>query len=468
MAGAKVKKYILFLVISFLLFSCSNENQFIEDFETIMSEKQDEQLLNALLDLDKKYPKKLRTKINIAAIYLGMEKPELAELFLEKGVEIAKKSRERDEKYIFYANYSEYLFSKGDFSKSLNMGMAALGSEDSDPAGVSLTIAKILADEKKNSEAIMFYKKTWGININLFTEQDLLTFFTLLSISQDAEENVALMISIIDEMKIKNSDIQGYGFQQAEILGQTGSPISSLVAIFSEMEFARSYNASGNEVILKSIDLLYENNKELPLSAKIIEGYRNFVLEEWDEADADFSEVAPEVSIIFYNYLRLSSMLQLGYGTDEVLTNYLQLNRYYSQLQGYHFNLWNGIKKSSVKFDNSYMESALRNCILIAKDSEYAKLSRIELGNLYNISQGEKIILVDEVFYYIDSVMKGADTVILEPVAAMLEMDDNIFIDDAMQLLQDAVKEKRIGEWFKNRVRRGNDKLKARISAILP
>ncbi|MCL2704825.1 MAG: hypothetical protein FWE72_01275 [Spirochaetaceae bacterium] len=462
-----MKKIIIFLLIFFIFFSCGNKKSFLEDFEKIMSEKQGDQLLNALLDLDKKYPEKLRTKVNIAAIYLGMEKPELAELFLEKGIETAKKSRERDEKYIFYANYSEYLFHKGNFSESLKMGMSALGSDDYDPAGVSLTIAQIHISEKKNNEAILFFKKAWGTNVNIFTAQDLFAFYYILSIAQEAEDYISLMVSIVDEIKLKSPDVRGYGFQQAEILDQVGASVSSLIAIFSEIEFLRLYNDLSNEEILKSIDLLYEKNEESHRSLKIIEGYRSFINEEWNIAEAIFTEITPEVPIVFYNYLRLASMLQSGLGTEDVFYNYLQLSRYFSKLQGYSFNLWNGIKKGSVKYDDSFIESVLRNCILIFPNSEYATLSRIELGNLHEIAQGEKIILVDEVFYYIDSVIKEGSMDILEPIAVMLEMDDNIFIDDAMELIQEAVKDKRVGDWFKRRSQKGNDKIKARISAII-
>ena len=136
-------------------------------------------------------------------------------------------------------------------------------------------------------------------------------------------------------------------------------------------------------------------------------------------------------------------------------------------MQGYYFNLWNGINKGSEKFDKSFIESALKNCILISPDSEYARLSRIELGKLFNIQQGEKIVLVDEVFYYINSVIKETNPDILEPVAVMLEMENNVFIDDAMQLIKEAVKEKKIADWFKKRAQKGNERIKARISAIL-
>ena len=463
----KPQPFIL-LLIFFILFSCSNKNQFLEDFETIMSEKQGEERLNALIALDKKYPQKLRTKVNIAASYLEMKKTELAELFLEKGIETAKKSKEKDEKYFFYANYSEYLFRKGNLSESLKMGMAAIENEDSDPMGVSLTIAQIFVNEKKYSEALLFFKKAWEANIDIFTEQDLAAFFYLLGISQDAGNNVSLLVSIIDEMKLRIPDTRGYGFQQAEILEQAGAPVASLIAIFSEIEFSRLYNASNNKEALKSIALLYEKNKQASLSAKIIEGYRNFILGEWNIAEAAFAEVTPEISIVFYDYLKLASMLQSGLGTEEIFSSYLQLNRYYSQLQGYYFNLWNGIKKGSVKYDVSVEESVLKNCILISPSSEYARLSRIELGTLLNIPQSEKILLVDEVFYYIDRVIKEGSPDMLEPVAQMLEMDDNIFIDDAMELLKEAVKEKKIGDWLKRRAQKGNEKIKTRISAILP
>jgi len=469
MAGLKVKKIIIFLLTLFILVSCGNRRQFIEEFERIMDEKHGEQLLNALKDLDKSFPGKLRTKTNIAVIYLSMGKPEQAELFFEKGVNAARRSRERDEKYTFFANYSEYLFSIGNYSESLRMGMAALGAEYSDPSGVSITIAQIFAHENRPNDSILFFKRAWREIPNIFTDQDIYTFFYILSVSEYAEENIALMVSIIEEMRLRNPDIRGYGFKQAEILHQAGAPVSSLIATFSEMEFSRLYTAADNEKMLEAIDLLYENNRESLLSVRIIEGYRNFILEEWHIAETIFAEVTPETPMIFYNYLRLASRLQAGHGTEAMLTTYLQLGRHFSELQGYHFNLWNGIKNSSIRHDPAFMEAILKNCILLSPASDYARLSRIELGRLHDIPQGEKIILHDEVLHYINLVITREATVdILEPVALMLEMEeDNIFIDDIMQALQEAVRERRIGDWFRNRAQRGNENIRARISVIL-
>ncbi|MCL2294223.1 MAG: hypothetical protein FWC36_05100 [Spirochaetes bacterium] len=460
---------ILSVLLSCILLSCSNRDRFLEEFERAMNESQtQEQLLAALLELDKRYPKKLRTKIHIAAIYFAMDKPDLAELFLARGVEAARTSRERDEKYFFYANYADFLFNIGDLSRSLEMGLLALENDDSDPAGISLLIAQILMNERRNTEALFYFKRAWETNIDIFTEEDLIAFFYLLSLSQDAEENVFYMISVLDELRLRNPNIRGYGFKQAEILRQAGAHVASLIAIFSEIEFLRTYTHSNNMEVLRGLDILSEENRESLLSVKIIEGYKSFIREEWSIAEAIFAEITPEVPIVFYNYLRLASMLQLGLGTEELFTKFLLLGRYYSELQGYYYNFWNGIKRSPVEFDTGFIESVLRNCILISPYSDYARLSRIELGRLFNVPQGERIVLIDEVFYYVNSVINGASPDILEPVALMLEMDNNIFIDDAMMLLREAVIERRIGAWFENRAQRGNEIFRARISALMP
>ena len=455
-------------MIFFILFSCNSKSHFSEEFDRIMNEKHGEQLLNALKDLDKKYPEKLRTKVKIASIYLEMGKTEQAESFLEKGVIAARRSRERDEKYIFYANYAEYLFALENYPESLRMGMAALGAQYLDPAGVSITIAHIHAQNNRPYDAIMFFSSAWRTTPNNFSEQDILAFFYTLNTPQYAEENVALMISLLDELRLRDPAARGYGFQQSEIFDQAGAPVSALIAVFSEMEFSRLYTASDNNGVLKAIDLLYEENQDSPLFIRIIDGYRNFIIEEWALADAIFAEVTPEIAVVFYNYLRLASILQAGLGTEAILSSYLQLNRYYSELQGYHFNLWNGIRNSSIRYDNSFLEAILINCILLSPNSDFAKLSRIELGRLYDISQGEKILLFDEVLNYINSAIKReAPLDTLEPVAIMLEMEqDNVFIDDIMEALEEAAKDRRIHDWFKNRARRGNEHIKARVADI--
>lgn len=468
-----MKKLCLILAVLALLVSCENKNRkYLDDFNTVMSEKQGDELFSALLELDARYPDKLRAKINLAALSFEKGDSEKAVSFLEKGLELAGKSSDSDEKYFFYANYAEYQLQGGKIAESIQTARNALENVEEDPMGVSLTLAKGLAADKKYSEALQYFKISWEKNRDYFSENDLNAFIAILGFSQNAQEEVPLMVSIIDEMRMRNPMLQGTGFKQAEILEQAGAPLSALAAAFSEIEFARYSGNLDSGGVMKTLDMLSANiksesgEKDLA-SKKMIEGYRSFVLGQWNIAEAAFAEVTPEVQLNFYDYLRLASMLQSGLGNDQVVLNFAMLERYYSPMQGYYYHLWNGMKKGSVKYNAEMATGILMNCILLSPFTDYARESRIELGSLHGIQDGGKIVLVDEVFHYINNVITGgASPDTLEPVAAMLEMEDNVFIKDALELLKEAFVDSRIAGWFHSRAEKGNSRIRERINAM--
>ncbi len=466
-----MKKIIVVVLLSLLALSCSNNRKFIEEFNKVMSEKQGEELLPALLELDGKYPEKLRTKINLAAIYLGSGDTEKAETYLASGLAAAEKSRDKDEKYIYYSNYSEYLLKQSNFAEAIKYGNLALENGEEDPMGVSLTVAQALTAEKKYPEALIIYKNMFNKNVQLFSENDLITFMSLLGASQEAQSSIAVMISIIDEIRLRNPALQGAGLKQAELLEQSGAPISALVAAFSEFEYARYAGSMDSRAVMETLDILSKNignkpQEEKLSSIKMIDGYRSFVQGQWGQAEAAFTELVPEVPVVFYEYLLLASRMQTGLGSGEVFSRYALLERNYSALQGYYYHLWNGMKKGAGEYNSETASDILKNCILVSPASSWALESRIELGKINGIADGKNLLLVDEIFYYINAVIEGAPQEILEPAAVMLEMEDNVFVDDAMALLKEAVKEERIAVWLKERAKNGNSRIRERAAVL--
>ena len=97
--------------------------------------------------------------------------------------------------------------------------------------------------------------KTKGI---LFTEEDIITFISIMGIAPPDNENLVIMITLMDELKVKNPSIKGIGLKQAEILEQAGAPLSALVSVFSEIEAARYNRTIDDEGTLKTLSALSE------------------------------------------------------------------------------------------------------------------------------------------------------------------------------------------------------------------
>ena len=70
--------------------------------------------------------------------------------------------------------------------------------------------------------------------------------------------------------------------------------------------------------------------------------------------------------------------------------------------------------------------------------------------------------------YLYKRAISGTPVDVLEPVARLLEMEDNVFVDDAMSVLKDAFKDENISAWFVERSKiSGNPLFISRVNSIL-
>ena len=470
-----IKMLLLLLLTVLFTVSCGNsEKAFQEDFEASVKDKQGEELVNTLIELDGKYEDKLILKINLSALYLSAGETEKAVSFLNEGLPLAEKSKNPDERYMFYANYSEYKLRDEKFEESEKYARKSLEDTEDDNLGVSLTLAKALTAQKKYSDAYIIFKENWKTKGLLFGEEDISAFINVISQVPPDDESLIILITLLDELKVKNPAAQGVGIKQAQILEQAGAPLSALIAIFSEIETSRYSGMIDNAGIEKNLNSLAArfSNPELgergDAGLKLIEGYADFINERWERADAVFTELNPELPITFYYYLKLASRIQTGMGTKEDFAAFVTLERNYSSMQGYYYNFWKGLKKGGSGYSKEAAEPALRGCILASPFTRTAAESRIELGRLYGVENGEAILLPEELVYFYQGILNGAPIEILDSVAALLSMEDNIFVQDAMVLMKEAFTNERISEWFKAKAEGSdNQLLKERVSSLL-
>ena len=471
-----MKKIIILLsLLALLLLSCkSGDSEFRQEFDSAMNEKQGDELVAALEELDSRYPDRLPLKINLAALHLSSGDLEKALPYFNEGLPLAEKSKSRDEKYMFYTNYAEYKFKEGNYEESGKFSRKALENTDDDTLGVTLTLARSLTALEKYSDAYALFKEMWKTKGILFTEEDIITFISIMGIAPPDNENLVIMITLMDELKVKNPSIKGIGLKQAEILEQAGAPLSALVSVFSEIEAARYNRTIDDEGTLKTLSALSERfrfpeqGESGKMGLKLIEGYASFIDEKWEIADSVFTQIELEIPVTFYFYLKLASRIETGTGTKEDFSNYATLGRNYSDMQGFYYNYWKGLKKSGVDYNKENAVPLLKGCILAFPFSKFAAETRLELGKFYGIRNGYYILLKEEVEYLYKRAISGTPVDVLEPVARLLEMEDNVFVDDAMSVLKDAFKDENISAWFVERSKiSGNPLFISRVNSIL-
>lgn len=470
-----MKNFWILIISALLLSSCgsrSSEKKFIADFENAM-EKDDTELASSLEELNSRYPENLAVIINLGAVYLASGETEKAGKLLESGIGLAEKSRDKVEKYSFYSNIAECRLRERNYSESEYFSGKALENSEDDTIGVKLTLAKALTMQGKYSEAYPLFNEKWETDQDSFSDEDLFSYITVISYFPLDEEALLLAVRLFDELWIKNPSIEGTWLKQAQILETAGASRSALVSIFSEMETGKYEGSIDENGINETLNELASGLEYAKIKGNIsdnyrlIDGYRNFSAGRWEKAEEAFYGVEIEVPVTFYSYLKLSSRIGSGAAGSKEMKEYALLERVYKNLQGYYLHYLSALEKGIVKYSDEEKIRLLKGAILASPFNRYAEESKVKLGRLHGIADGKKILLDEEVRFYCDAVRNGASTGLLGPVALLLEMEDNVFVSDALAVLEDAFADKTISEWFvKKAEESGNALFKSRIASL--
>ncbi len=448
------KKLVLMLFIALMAFtSCSKkvDESYMPELETLVKEKTGDELLEGFIDLDKKYPNVLMLKINISGMLLMKDEVKLAGDYLKAGLPLVKKSTSDGERYVFYTNMAMYSLKSQDPNKCIEYAKQALGFNKEDPLGVTITMAKGYADKGDPISAQKLLKEQWAADPNKFSDMDMFDFLALLSNEPGNVDNLTTVVAVIDEYIVRRPSVLGFGMQQAQYLEQAGYMTSALVATFSEMDRRRFVNQIQDVNILESLDEAQKKfeNPSAP-HMKFLDGFRAYINEDFDTASEIFDSITPEVPLNYYAYLQLACRANSSKTSQEIVNAFGALEEKFPLFQGYYYYLWTSIRKNNLlsKEDQPLME----HCILSNPSSRFGVETKKALGQLYGLNNGENILLPDELAVYLMRVRNGEKPDILEPVAKLLEMDDNPFKDNAKLMVPELKKVSGVSDWLNKRL----------------
>ena len=447
------KKLLLALLIALVAFtSCSKkaDDSYLAEMETLIKEKTGDELLEGFIDLDKKYPNVLMLKVNISGMLLMKDEVKLAGDYLKAGLPLAKKSDNDGEKYVFYTNMAQYSFKSQDPNKSIEYAKQALEFNKEDPLGVTITMAKAYANKEDPISATKLMKEQWAADPDKFSDEDMFYLLSLLGNEPDSPENLTIVVAVADEFLIRKPTISGIGIQQAQDLERSGYMISALVATFSEMDRMRCLNKLQEENIYDALVQAKENFPPDSPHVRFLDGFKAYMDEDFDTASAIFDSITPEIPLNYYSFLQLACRANGSKTSREIVNEFGALEDKFPLFQSYYYYLWTSIKKNNLltKEDQPLMQQ----CILSNPVSRFGIETKKELGRLYGLKDGENILLPDELTVYLMRVRNGEKPEILEPVAKLLEMEDNPFRDNAELLVPELKKVAGVSDWLNKRL----------------
>ena len=447
------KKLVLILFIALVAFtSCSKkvDDSYLKEMEALINEKKGDELLEGFIALDKKYPNVLMLKINISGMLLQKDEVKLAGEYLKAGLPLVKKSDNAGEKYVFYTNMAQYSFKNGDPNKSIEYAKQALEMNKEDPLGVTITMAKAYANKEDAISALKLMKEQWAADRNKFTDEDMFYLLSVLSNEPDSVETLSIAVAVADEFLIRKPTISGIGIQQAQDLERAGYMVSALVATFSEMDRMRCLNKIKDENIYDALVQAKENFPPDSPYVRFLDGFKAYMDENFDAAAEIFDSIVPEVPLNYYSFLQMACRANGSRTSPELVNAFGALEDKFPLFQSYYYYLWTSIKKNNLlsKEDQPLMQQ----CILSNPASRFGIETKKELGRLYGLKDGENIMLPDELTVYLMRVRNGEKPEILEPVAKLLEMEDNPFKDNAKLLVPELKKVAGVSDWLNKRL----------------
>jgi len=451
-----IKKIIIVLCIALMAFtSCSKgaDSACMTEMDALMNEKKGDELLEGLVALDQKYKDVLALKINISGMLLMKNEYQTAGDYLKAGLPLVKKSKNDGEKYVFYTNMAQYCFKSKDPSKCIEYAKMALDINKDDPLGTKLTMAKAYSNLEDAASALKILRDEWAVSHEKFAEEDMACLLYLLGMEADCADNMAIVVSIYDEFLIRRPNTKRMGLQQASVLEEAGYMLSALVASFSELDRCRFVNELTDESVLDTIAKFAVHFDVKSPNSKLLDGFRAYMREDFDTADAIFASITPEVPLNFYSYLQMASKANSKNTSKDVCSMFAELEPQFPLFQGYYYYLWKAYKKNGTL--SKEKQRVLEQCILSNPVSRFSAETRKELGLLYGLKNGENILLKDELMVYYMRVKDGGESPeILEPLAKLMEMEDNPFKADGAIVLEEAKKIPAVAEWALKRLGR--------------
>ncbi len=457
-------------LILFLVISCkAGDNEFEDKFNEAMKNEKGLELFNSLLSLDQQYPDKLALKVNIGGMLLASGDMQKASAYLEQGLKLVRKNKDKNLKFLLFTNLAELSYRKKEYKKGLEYADKALGFKIKDKIGVLFTKAKCLLEIGEDEEALKVFQEGWEEQKNNMNREDMNAYIVLL-LEQEKYEDV---LGVIKQYEAKFGYETNLGIKESAIYEKLGRINEGILAAFKDLEYQR-YNgliSSGQQIERlicleeKLSDTSWNPRKQ---GKSLIRGLKAYVSGIWVEANSLLTSFKFDEDMEFHRYLVLSSSLEQGNAGIDDLKFYIDLEASFRGLPAYYYHLWQGMKKSEGNYNIGTARNVLEKCILLAPGTLYAEETRIELGRLLGLSKsdGEKILLGHE----LDAIYRRLSTGIvniLDPVMDLLSTPDNVYQMAAVLMLQEAKKNEIVRAYLEAKRDNASGRLKERLDSIL-
>jgi tetratricopeptide (TPR) repeat protein len=464
--------FMLPVIFLFLITACDSKDEAFEsEFLEVMSNKTGEDLFNALLDMDQRYPDKLVLKVNIGGMLLDAGNMEKASLYLKRGEELAE--GQENNKYIkslLYINLAELYYRQAEYEKGIDYAIKALEMNPEEKIGVIFTKAKCLASIGMIEDALESFDSGWKEQKEIMGGEDLKAYYMLLT----SEGRYERAVEVLSQYQKKVGYEEGLGIEESILYEKLGRVNEGILAAAKDLEYQRFYGLVTDSIILEKLAELEGKLGDTSWNPdnqgyEIINALKQYVQKNWGQVIEYLLPFEKQLELPFFTYLLYSAKLE----KEEVelidLERFVSVEEYFKDLPGFYYYLWQGMKRGQGDYSLKAVRKVLEKCILLSPNTVYALETRVELGRLLGLEpeQGKKLLIGPELDSIHIRLANGENASILDPVMDLLSTPDNVYEMAAVLMLGEAKKIPVVKDYLVNKRDNSSGRLKERLVSIL-
>lgn len=395
-----------------------------------------------LLAIDGRYPEKPLAKIHLGVLYLMEGRLEEAGAYLERALALEKREKLTEEEYyLLYGALSDYYTRKKDYASARSYAERALARSAEDVLGIGVLLARSMMHLDDTEGAGGQYRAQWETKRDFFTQEDLTYFMRYLQEKGEWKPLREVALYSVERYGYRRGD----GLILSSIAEKEGDWEESILWAFLDLWFLYKEGVYERSAVLSRLnsvrETLLENRvNETEFSSALLLCHR-IVEEEWDDASSLLEQLRDDnrslpVSEFFRYIVSFHRERPVHIST---LQEYVDLEPFFKTQGIFYYYLWWAMSKGEGNYTFSTVHKVLEKAIyLLPADSKYQNESRNEIVRLLGLSPeaARNLLVTPEIDRTIEAFRQSGEKSLLRPLAYLLTLENNPYVDYAIQQLK--------------------------------
>ena len=235
-------------------------------------------------------------------------------------------------------------------------------------------------------------------------------------------------VAVLGQRRLRFGYVPGQGTAESWLYQQLGQEPLSVAAALLEIEYLRYHRLMPDAVVHRNLGRLRAVVAD-PTALQLLEAFRLFVDQRWDEAASGLRAIQPRLEHIFVDYATAVALLRSGRSDQDQLWAYTALEPAFILFQPYYYHLWMTLRAGAEGYSLLTARELLEHTILLSPGSAAAQESRRELGRLLGLTpeQAEQLLLGQELDALAQRVIDYRDPQLLDAVIESLQLPQSVY-----------------------------------------